>query len=62
VRNSTGSLTFSDLKSDLPRVAPFPTAGQGERTLWHGYEVGNQLEQLVNRVPRVLSEDEVLVL
>ena len=34
MRSSTGSPIFSDFKSDLSRVACFPTAGQGERRPW----------------------------
>ena len=34
MRNSTGSPLFSDFKSDVSRVARFPTAGQrGTKTL-----------------------------
>ena len=33
MRNSTGNPILSDFKSDLSRVARFPTAGQGEQTL-----------------------------
>ena len=34
MRSSPGSPIFSDFKSDLSRVARFPTAGQGERRPW----------------------------
>lgn len=39
-RNSTGSQIFADSKSDLSRVAHFPTTGKGKED--SGYKVGFQ--------------------